>query len=65
MQGRSLVAVARTKDRIFPDGCASGMAIPPSLVNRMLFSIFRSERYLLNRFNLPAGISLLAVVRLE
>ena len=58
-----LAALARLKDRLRPSGHASGTAIPAPFVNRALFSIFRSERSLLDRFNLPAGLSLLAVVR--
>ena len=58
-----LAMLARLKDRLRPGGHASGTAVPASFVNRLLFSIFRSERYLLDWFNLPAGVSLLAVVR--
>lgn len=60
-----LAMLARAKDRLFPGGRAFGTDIPPAFFNRVMFSIFRSERYLLGRFNLPAGVSLLAVVRGE
>ena len=58
-----LAMLARLKDRLLPGGRSSGAAVPPAFVNRTLCSIFRSERYLLDRFDLPAGVSLLAVVR--
>ena len=58
-----LAMLARWKDRLFRLGRSSGTAVPATFVNRALFSIFRSERHLLDRFDLPAGVSLLAVVR--
>lgn len=58
-----LAMLARLKDWLLRSGRSSGTAVPPALVNRALCSIFRSERRLLDRFDLPAGVSLLAVVR--
>ena len=58
-----LAMLARLKDRLFRSGRSSGTAVPARFINRALFSIFRSERYLLDWFDLPAGVSLLAVVR--
>lgn len=52
----------RLKDRLLPSGRSSGAAVPSAFVNRTLFSIFRSERRLLEWFDLPVGVSLLAVV---
>jgi SAM-dependent methyltransferase len=57
-----LAMLARLKDRLLPGRRSSGSAVPPAFVNRALFSIFRSERRLLDWFDLPAGVSLLAVV---
>jgi hypothetical protein len=58
-----LAMLARLKDRLLPGGRSSGTTVPPAFVNRALRSIFRSERRLLDWFDLPAGLSLLAVVR--
>ncbi len=58
-----LAMLVRLKDRLLPSGRSSGTAVPAGLVNRALFAVFRSERFLLDRFDLPAGVSLLAVVR--
>ena len=58
-----LAMLARLKDRMTSGARSSGSAVPSAFVNRSLFSIFRSERHLLDWFNLPAGVSLLAVVR--
>ncbi|MFC5526623.1 class I SAM-dependent methyltransferase [Rhodanobacter ginsengisoli] len=60
-----LAILARVKDRMMWGGKSSGTTTPPALVNRTLFSIFRSERRLLGRFNLPAGVSVLAIARAE
>jgi hypothetical protein len=57
-----LAMLARLKDRLLPDRRSSASAVPPAFVNRALFLIFRSERRLLNWFDLPAGVSLLAAV---
>ena len=58
-----LAALARLMDRLRPGARSSGTTIPPLFANRVLSSIFRSERRLLDWFDLPAGLSLLAVVR--
>ena len=58
-----LAALARLNDRLRPGGRSSGTAVPVPFVNQALSSIFRSERRLLDWFDLPAGLSLLAVVR--
>ena len=44
-------------------GRSSGTAVPAVFVNRVVFSIFRSERWRLDRFDLPVGVSLVAAVR--
>lgn len=58
-----LAVLARLKDRLLLAGRASGAVVPSAFVKRALRSIFRSERRLLDRFDLPVGLSLLAVVR--
>lgn len=37
--------------------------VPGPVANKLLYIIFASERYLLQRFNLPVGVSLFAVAR--
>ena len=58
-----LVMLARLKGRLVRSGHSSGTAVPARFINRALFSIFRSERHLLDWFDLPTGVSLLAVIR--
>lgn len=58
-----LAALGRLRDRIVSSGQSSGRAIPPALINAALETIFASERHLLKRFNLPAGVSLMAIAR--
>lgn len=60
-----LAALARLKDRISSSKKSSGTDIPPPLINSTLNSIFASERHMLASFNLPAGVSLLGIVRAE
>jgi len=38
-------------------------ALPPRALNRLLGAIFASERHLLGRVPLPAGVSLLVIAR--
>lgn len=54
---------ASLKGWIFPGLRSTCSAVPARFVNRALLAIFRSERHLLSRLNLPVGASLMAVVR--
>lgn len=58
-----LAAAVRIKDRLMRSSEASGTALPPSPVNATLRTVFGAERFLLDRFNLPFGVSLLAILR--
>lgn len=58
-----LAALARLKDRFMPRKRSSGTEIPAAPINSALRAIFSSERHLLTRFNLPAGVSLMAIAR--
>ncbi|WP_426700418.1 class I SAM-dependent methyltransferase [Rhodanobacter sp. Col0626] len=60
-----LAALARLKDRASSRKKASGTEIPPPFINSTLNAIFASERHMLANFNLPAGVSLLGIVRAE
>ena len=60
-----LVAVVRLGRRLLSiegDGTQE-MALPSRLLNRVLHDLFSLERHLLARFDLPFGVSLLAVAR--
>jgi SAM-dependent methyltransferase len=60
-----LAALARLKDRVSSRRKSTGTEIPPRLINSTLNAIFASERHVLACFNLPAGVSLLGIVRAE
>lgn len=57
-----LAVVSRIIDKLADSDKASGTVVPNPLVNRSLQSLFASERFLLRHFNLPFGISLIAVL---
>lgn len=60
-----LVALGRLKDRLFKQSTATGTAIPSAPVNRFLSALFGTERFFLGTRNLPYGVSLLAVCRVQ
>lgn len=60
-----LVVVARLKDRLSGNLFASGTRIPPPFLNALLRQVFQAERLLLGSFNLPFGVSLLAILSAE
>jgi SAM-dependent methyltransferase len=60
-----LAAAARIIDRIRGGEAASGAEMPSAFVNKILKIIFASEAAALARFNLPVGVSILAMVGLE
>lgn len=57
-----LAAAARVKDRLLQKERASGTAVPPEPVNRLLHATFSAERFIAGRLPLPFGVSLLAVL---
>ena len=57
-----LAAAVRLKDKLLRRDSASGTQIPAAPVNDLLLRIFRSERNLLRAFDLPFGVSLLAIL---
>jgi len=55
-------ALVRLARKIIPGGEAGvELTLPPAWVNRMLESLFASERHVLTRAGFPFGVSLLAV----
>lgn len=60
-----LVAGARLVGKLLGRDVVSGTAVPSAPVNRLLNMVFRFERHLLGRHDLPFGVSLLAVLELK
>lgn len=59
-----LVAATRLLGRLFGFAGRTGSAVPSSWLNELLFRIFAAESRLLNRLDLPLGVSLLVFARL-
>lgn len=57
-----LAVAARLKDRFTHSHGATGAAIPPLPVNILFRAIFSSERFLIGKWPLPFGVSLLAIL---
>jgi SAM-dependent methyltransferase len=60
-----LAAVARIKDKLLGSTSASGAQIPPAPLNSLLGLVFGLERFILDYFDPPFGVSLLCLLRLE
>jgi SAM-dependent methyltransferase len=58
-----LAAIVRLKDKLFGNISATGTSVPTSFINKFLSVSFSAERFLLERFNLPFGVSLLCVLK--
>lgn len=56
-----LAALVRLKERLSHSQTAAGGTVPAAPINALLRSIFALERFLVSRFNLPFGVSLLAI----
>lgn len=57
-----LAVIVRVKDKLLGNALATGTSIPPALVNKLFKTLFSAEGFLLDRFNLPFGVSLLCVL---
>ena len=58
-----LAAVVRLKERLVKGSPAQGRGVPPEPINRLFAQVLSAERFALGKFNLPYGVSLLAVLR--
>ena len=60
-----LIAIARGLSKLLPkqNQNSNDLKLPSKLVNKILQRIFASERYLINRFILPFGVSVLLLAR--
>jgi SAM-dependent methyltransferase len=56
---------ARLWDRLRPGPKVSGTGMPPAWLNTSFAALFGAESYIVPSLNLPVGLSLLAVVRLQ
>lgn len=57
-----IAAIVRFKDKFLGNASATGTNVPPAIINNIFQKLFGFERFLLERFNLPFGISLLCVL---
>jgi SAM-dependent methyltransferase len=57
-----LAAIVRIKDKLLCNISATGTSIPAAPINKFLTTLFSAERYFLERFNLPFGVSLLCIL---
>jgi SAM-dependent methyltransferase len=60
-----LAAFVRFKDRLLGNSSASGTGIPPAPINQLFAGLFGLERFMIGKFNLPFGVSLLCVLQSE
>ena len=62
------IAAARLIARVIAGrpGAADGrhdLAMPPAILNRILFQLFAVERFVVGRVQVPLGVSLIALAR--
>jgi SAM-dependent methyltransferase len=58
-----LIAMIRLYNNIFKKNHGSDDKMPPLWINKILKTVFASERYWLRRGNFPAGVSLVVVLQ--
>jgi SAM-dependent methyltransferase len=58
-----LAAIVRLKDKLLGNPSATGTSVPPATINKFLRTLLGAERFLLERINLPFGVSLLCVLK--
>jgi len=59
-----LAVIVRLKDKLLGNPSATGTSVPPVPINNLFRILFSAERFLLKRFNLPFGVSLLCVLEI-
>lgn len=57
-----IAAIMRLKDNLLGNSSAAGRAVPLASINGIFRSVFAAERFLLGRFDLPFGVSLLCIL---
>lgn len=58
-----LAVIVRLKDKLLAPPSATGTSVPPTLINKLFRTLFGAERFLLERFDLPFGVSLLCILK--
>lgn len=58
-----VVAIARTLAGLRRRAGTHDLIMPPAIINRALFFVLASERYLIGRIRIPIGVSLIALAR--
>jgi SAM-dependent methyltransferase len=58
-----LAIIARLWDKMPGKSSVTGTSIPPGPINKIFRVLFGAERFLLKRFNLPFGVSLICVLK--
>jgi SAM-dependent methyltransferase len=56
-----LAAIVRLKEKIFKNSTAIGTSIPAKPINELFKYIFTAEKFLLNKVNLPFGVSIIGI----
>jgi SAM-dependent methyltransferase len=62
------IVIARTVAKLAQPGRGSmngshDLSMPPRVINRLLFNLFSSERFVVGRMRLPLGLSMIALIR--
>jgi SAM-dependent methyltransferase/putative flippase GtrA len=60
-----LAASVRLKDKLLRSPSATGTSVPPTPINKLFRTLFGAEGVLLERFNLPFGVSLLCILKAD
>jgi SAM-dependent methyltransferase len=58
-----IAVIVRLKDKVWGGTSVTGTSVPPAIINNIFQKLFGFERFLLERFNLPFGVSLLCVLK--
>lgn len=58
-----LAVIVRLKDKLLGSNSGTGASIPISPINNLFRILFGSERFLLERIDLPFGVSLLCILK--
>ena len=57
------IVLARTLAGLRRGAGVHDLIMPPAIINRILYAVFASERYLIGRVRIPIGVSLIALAR--
>lgn len=60
-----MAVAVRLKDKLLCKQTSTGTNVPPAPINKLLTTIFGAERFLVNHFELPFGVSLICVLEVR